>query len=102
MAKFIKKGACRWAAFKLVRAIVTVGVGITLTLVMAGMVLPFVGALLVMNAGLSADMSMITATVMVLVPEFMCAAVAAVFVCWVTYGVWKFIGRCALHQIEKE
>lgn len=99
--KFVKKGAGRRAAFKLLRVIVTLGVGVTLMLLMAGMVLPFVGALLVMNAGLTADMSMITAIIMVIVPEFACGAMVTAFVCWVTHGVWKLIG-CHAPQIEEE
>lgn len=99
--KFVKKGAGRRVAFRLLRVVVTLAVGVTLMLIMTGMVLPFLGALLVMNAGLTAEMSMVTAIIMVLVPELVCGAVITVFVCWVTRGTWKLIG-CHAPQIEEE
>lgn len=75
----------------LCRIAVTMLVGMLVSLLMAAYVIPIVGALLVTNAGVTPDMSMVTVQVTVLIPELFVVGVAIALTIWVTRGVWRLL-----------
>lgn len=89
-----------WALKHACRAVVTVLIGILTTILMAAYVLPVAGALLITNAGITADMAFTTVIVMVIVPEFCVVGVGIAFIIWVTRGVWKLLAPRATQREE--
>lgn len=83
----------QWALWGALRVLATLAVGVFATGLITFWVMPMMGAAIVMNAGVTGSMNILTGLVMVLVPELVFAGVMVAFVIWVTKGVWAALGR---------
>lgn len=92
-----------WVLWGIVRVVATLVCGTLLAALVAFWALPLIGAALVMNAGVTSGMNIVTSLIMVIIPELFCGGIAIAAIVWVTRGVWSMLGtRMHAHDKERE